>query len=156
MAVAVYHHRAADGSLLYVGLSNCPTCRAYGHKQKSEWICLVASIDVTWFETREKASEFEVSEIQRLRPPFNRTHSGRVRIRPTQQNGEVLGEWISKNGLSIEEFADRAGLGAGTVRAIASSKQSASSRTQLAIEVATKGELQGDLFARPQTYLEEI
>jgi hypothetical protein len=71
----LYRHFAADGTLLYVGISNNHVNRLSAHRTDSAWFPLIASITIEHFPTRADAERAEVAAILRERPIFNRQHN---------------------------------------------------------------------------------
>ncbi len=68
---AMYRHFAADGALLYIGISHSPTQRSGQHKQKAAWYYEVTSTSVQWFASRREAEAAEKAAIIAERPPHN-------------------------------------------------------------------------------------
>lgn len=75
MRTALYKRYDCDGVLLYVGISDWPRDRAFGHGHHSLWATFAASGTNEWFATREAAYAAEVTTIQAEQPLFNRYHS---------------------------------------------------------------------------------
>jgi hypothetical protein len=72
---ALYRHYAADGGLLYVGISLSPLHRLSKHRIESAWIERVTDVRIEWFDTRADALEAERIAIQQERPAHNFAHS---------------------------------------------------------------------------------
>lgn len=68
---ALYRFYAADGELLYVGITNNPPRRFTRHKGEKDWWIDVARIDLQQCETREELAEAERAAIRDERPRFN-------------------------------------------------------------------------------------
>lgn len=83
----LYRHLAADGTLLYVGISGDPIFRfRSGHKDKA-WAHQVATVDVETFPTREMARTAELIAIAKENPLHN------VADRPRGYSCRDDGEW---------------------------------------------------------------
>jgi hypothetical protein len=67
----LYRHFAADGSLLYVGISHSTARRLQQHRIFAPWFKKIARIDVQHFETREAARAAEKQAIVTERPLHN-------------------------------------------------------------------------------------
>lgn len=75
MNTSLYRHFAADGSLLYVGISMSWPTRTKAHVRDSRWFDLVARVEIERFPTREDALEAERVAIKTERPQFNIIHN---------------------------------------------------------------------------------
>jgi len=72
---ALYRHFAADGALLYVGISLTPTHRLAKHRQRSApWFRQIASITLQWFDSRQEALDAERDAIKAEGPAYNKAH----------------------------------------------------------------------------------
>lgn len=71
----LYRHFAANGSLLYVGVSLSIAQRIMGHRNSSCWWCDVARIDLEHYPSRAEALEAEREAIFKESPMFNRQHA---------------------------------------------------------------------------------
>lgn len=67
----LYRHFNTEGRLLYVGISRDASKRLAQHRAHAPWFDEIATVDVTAFETREKAAEAERRAIQKERPVHN-------------------------------------------------------------------------------------
>jgi hypothetical protein len=72
---ALYRLLAANGRLLYVGISNNPDSRWGTHSNKQPWWDEVADRKIEWFGSREAASVAEIEAIKGERPLYNKQHS---------------------------------------------------------------------------------
>jgi hypothetical protein len=72
---ALYRLLAANGRLLYVGISNNPDFRWGTHSNKQPWWDEVADRKIEWLDSREAASTAEVKAIKEERPLYNKQHS---------------------------------------------------------------------------------
>lgn len=72
---ALYRLLAANGRLLYVGISNNPDTRWGGHSTNQPWWHEVADRKVEWFANRRAAEEAEVKAIKEERPLHNKQHA---------------------------------------------------------------------------------
>ncbi len=79
--VALYRHFAADGSLLYVGISVRPLTRL-GEHEESRWIDKVSRVDMERFPTRDAAIDAERNAIVSERPIYNIVHNRPKSERP--------------------------------------------------------------------------
>jgi len=68
----LYRHFAADGTLLYVGVSLSCVCRLIQHRKTSGWYGDIANITVEKFRTRGEAIEAERLAIRRDQPQHNK------------------------------------------------------------------------------------
>jgi predicted GIY-YIG superfamily endonuclease len=88
---AVYRFYAADGELLYVGLTFDAAARFRTHKQQVLAWHEVSRIELTWYETRADAQIAESAAIRAEDPRWNRTCS------PTYEpysKWRPLAEWM--------------------------------------------------------------
>jgi prevent-host-death family protein len=69
--VAVYRLYDSDETLLYVGIANDPKRRFHEHEVDKEWWPEVATREITWFSSREKAWEEELRAIRAEHPRHN-------------------------------------------------------------------------------------
>lgn len=75
MTTALYRHFAADGTLLYVGISLSWPERTRAHRSDSRWFDQVARLEIEHFPTRDEALAAEREAIQCERPKFNIVHN---------------------------------------------------------------------------------
>ncbi len=68
---ALYRHFAADGTLLYVGISLSVAARLSQHMHGSRWAAEIARVEVTQYPYRAAAVEAEQDAIRSERPKFN-------------------------------------------------------------------------------------
>lgn len=68
----VYRHFAADGELLYVGVSGNVEVRSYQHSFNSEWWPLVSRTETVEFPDRSTAEAAEAHAILAEQPTWNR------------------------------------------------------------------------------------
>jgi predicted GIY-YIG superfamily endonuclease len=71
MGCYLYRHFAADGSLLYVGISLCAINRLSQHKEGSHWFDQIATVKIERFPDRKQALAAERAAIMRERPKHN-------------------------------------------------------------------------------------
>jgi excinuclease UvrABC nuclease subunit len=71
MKCQLYRHFAADGSLLYIGVSNLEKRRRLQHKSEGKWFKEIARVEVVDFPSREEARRAEIESIERERPKYN-------------------------------------------------------------------------------------
>jgi hypothetical protein len=74
----LYRHFAADGSLLYVGISLSWPARTRSHAHYSAWFAQVATVQIESFPDRESALNAEREAIRSERPKFNVVHNREV------------------------------------------------------------------------------
>lgn len=67
----LYRAYAADGTLLYIGISWVPDARAEQHKSSSEWHSRMAKYTVDWFESRMDAVAAEAAAVRVEKPLYN-------------------------------------------------------------------------------------
>jgi len=72
MKTHLYRHFAADGQLLYVGISISAFERFRAHQQSSHWVDDVVKIEIEYFSSRQLALAAERLAIQSENPLFNR------------------------------------------------------------------------------------
>jgi predicted GIY-YIG superfamily endonuclease len=68
---ALYRFYAADGALLYIGITVNPKARDYQHAAKSPWWPESARKDICWYETWPAAELAERAAIRAERPRYN-------------------------------------------------------------------------------------
>jgi len=73
----LYRHFAADGSLLYVGISAAPGKRTSDHARHSGWFEETCRINVERFDSREAALSAEAAAIKAESPRWNVIHNAR-------------------------------------------------------------------------------
>lgn len=71
---ALYRHRNAEGTLLYVGISLSPIYRLSQHRDASPWFKEIATVTVEWFDSRELALAAEREAIRSESPIYNIVH----------------------------------------------------------------------------------
>lgn len=84
---SLYRHFAADGSLLYVGISLSWPARTKAHLRQSRWFEEVARVEIERFPSREDALNAERHAIKSERPKFNVVHN-----KPPRAKVNVRGE----------------------------------------------------------------
>jgi hypothetical protein len=92
---SLYRHFAADGSLLYVGISLSWPARTRSHSHSSTWFEQVVRVEIEQFLSREAALEAERSAIKSERPKFNVIHNRPekpARPRPPQSDLGIVSE----------------------------------------------------------------
>ena len=67
----LYRHFAANGELLYVGISLCAVGRLRQHRATAEWFDQIARIDVEVFPSREEALSAEYHAVTTEGPKYN-------------------------------------------------------------------------------------
>lgn len=72
-ATHLYRHFAADGELLYVGISFHALTRLRSHMQASDWSREIASVRIETFPSRSEALAAEAKAILEERPRYNRS-----------------------------------------------------------------------------------
>jgi predicted GIY-YIG superfamily endonuclease len=72
---ALYRHYDADGTLLYVGISDVLESRTREHMKHSPWARWAARREVEWLPTLAEATLAEVSAIRAEHPVFNTVHN---------------------------------------------------------------------------------
>jgi hypothetical protein len=73
----LYRQYAADGTLLYIGISNNAFART-GQHAKKPWAGKVARVEIVPYPTRERAKRAECFAIGNERPIYNKDWSGQV------------------------------------------------------------------------------
>jgi predicted GIY-YIG superfamily endonuclease len=72
---SLYRHFAADGVLLYVGVSLSWPARTKAHAKGSRWFEQVSRVEIERFYNRDDALAAEREVIKRERPKFNVIHN---------------------------------------------------------------------------------
>lgn len=105
---AVYRQYDKAGRLLYVGQSQDPLSRFYGHRSASHWAFSVARIEVEWFADRKAALVAEAAAI-RAEDPLHNPHRSRVGLSNWARNiGHLFfADWMEWSGMSVKEMAER-------------------------------------------------
>ena len=75
MKTALYRYFAADGKLLYVGMSGNWMRRQIGHRSHSDWFGLVATMKVEYLPNRKAALKAEAAAIKSEMPAYNSSHN---------------------------------------------------------------------------------
>lgn len=75
----LYRHFAADGSLLYIGVSLSALHRLSAHKEHSHWFSDIARVEIQAFESREAALTAERKAIKEEKPRHNIAHRWSLR-----------------------------------------------------------------------------
>jgi DNA-binding transcriptional regulator YiaG len=103
---ALYRHYAADGALLYVGITDGLSSRDKQHRASKHWHDDVAETRTAWFPIRSEAQKAETKAILQERPLHN------VMAVPVLKNGTAqrVVEVRSAAGLSQSDFADMIGV----------------------------------------------
>jgi hypothetical protein len=69
----LYRHFAADGTLLYVGISFSALQRTANHVRQSHWFASIANITIEQHPSKEAAEKAEQEAI-RIQPLYNVVH----------------------------------------------------------------------------------
>ena len=103
---AIYRHFAADGALLYIGISDDPAYRLHQHMHTSPWRASIASVTIEWFDDRPSAVCAEVAAIMRENPAQNRASKGCIidRALPFAHLLDAIHEHLTKTGMSKSAF----------------------------------------------------
>jgi hypothetical protein len=88
---SLYRHFAADGSLLYVGISLSWPARTKAHANSARWFDQVARVEIEQFPTRAAALEAERAAIKLERPKFNVIHNCGTGDAPKKSRGSASG-----------------------------------------------------------------
>ena len=80
MTTILYRHYDANGTLLYVGITDDLLARSQAHSRTSWWWPLVARVEYRVFPDRAAASRAEVHAIEREHP----LHNQRRRLRKSK------------------------------------------------------------------------
>jgi predicted GIY-YIG superfamily endonuclease len=86
----LYRHFAADGELLYVGVSLSALRRLQQHQQRSPWFDHIARVEIQAFQSRGEALTAERQAIATERP----THNARCVAGPGQWQVEHRGNVV--------------------------------------------------------------
>lgn len=82
---SLYRHFAADGSLLYVGISLSWPQRTRSHARHARWFEEVARVEIEHFPTREAALGAEREAIKSEKPRFNVVHNRPTATKPAER-----------------------------------------------------------------------
>lgn len=83
----LYRHYAADGTLLYVGISLSWPARTRAHSHYSLWFAQVSRVEIERFQSREAALDAERDAIRSESPKFNVIHNRSAR-KPSLPTGK--------------------------------------------------------------------
>lgn len=72
---AIYRHFDADGTLLYVGITDGLSRRGKQHAKGAAWVGDVSTSTAQWFPDRDAALLAEADAIRADRPLHNRIHA---------------------------------------------------------------------------------
>lgn len=67
----LYRHFAADGELLYIGISLSTIARLAQHAEHSHWFKRISRVEIQAYPNRRAAMEAEKDAISREQPTFN-------------------------------------------------------------------------------------
>lgn len=84
----VYQYFAANGALIYVGITNRGTRRLHEHADSKPWWHLATGCTLEHFETRSAALAREAQLIQRYCPPYNTQHNPE-RDKPLEERAQT-------------------------------------------------------------------
>lgn len=104
---ALYRLLAANGRLLYVGISNNPDFRWGTHSNKQPWWHEVADRKVEWFPDREAAAAAEVEAIREERPLYNKQHSPLDRREDLNRQATEIVSSLRYDGGQLANHAER-------------------------------------------------
>lgn len=131
---AIYRHYDADGSLLYVGITNCPKRRLAEHKCRAAWRDEIADVSVKWVPSREEAEAAERTAIATEGPIFNGGNAGE--FVPT---GDEFRDWLGRTGLTQTEIAKAYGVSRSTLSQMVLGQRKATLRFACFIEDMSDG-----------------
>lgn len=81
---ALYRLYAADGTLLYIGVTDKLSRRFWQHRREKRWWPEVDGMRLAWYDNHAEAEEAERAAIRGEEPVHN--------IRSTPRHGEVMAE----------------------------------------------------------------
>lgn len=67
----LYRHFGKDGALLYIGIASDENRRRKQHLKSSPWFCIVHTIEIEEWHSRELAERMETAAIIREKPIYN-------------------------------------------------------------------------------------
>ena len=109
---AVYRLYAADGSLLYVGISNQPEIRWQQHALEKRWWPEVAAKDTFWYDDRDTAAAEEMRAIVSEDPRHNKRGPRRafhaLTLRLTGAERELLRREAFERDIPMSEIINEA------------------------------------------------
>jgi hypothetical protein len=85
----LYRHFAADGRLLYVGISVNVIWRIGTHQERSHWFRSISRIEIEHFDSRDAALAAEKTAIRAEKPLFNVQHTSQKVDRSDFKPGRV-------------------------------------------------------------------
>lgn len=100
MRTALYRHFAADGALLYVGISRMPSARLAAHMDGSHWAEQIARVEIEWFGSRVAAARAEYFAIQSEAPRHNIRHSATVSCDDLSSIAGLIDAWPTRKALA--------------------------------------------------------
>lgn len=100
---AVYRFYAADGSLIYVGITNSLQARFLRHSEGKPWWPEVARKTVRWYPTRVEAATAEDAVLIALSPRFNSQKRSGPAVEPRTR--DYIGAYAAEKGISRERSA---------------------------------------------------
>jgi hypothetical protein len=92
---SLYRHFAADGRLLYVGVSLHAVGRLCQHRDHSAWFTEIARVEIEQFPSRKAALDAEREAIQSEKPLHNKNKRGkppRDEVTRRPEAGHITGE----------------------------------------------------------------
>lgn len=111
----VYIARAADGSILYVGITGSLAARFATHKESSKWWAQAVEITIETWPDRATAAARETALIAELRPPFN-SGPGGVKLEVRRDRDERFLE-LYRQGETLRKIAQEMGMAVTSIQA---------------------------------------
>lgn len=112
---ALYRFYAADGELLYVGISQELETRWKSHERNKIWWNDVARKEHEWIATRAEAEELERTAIRTEHPRYDRTRPGHMSPNGSVTYKRPLDDPYQEGIVARAERAMRADLGSGVI-----------------------------------------
>ncbi len=94
----LYRFWAADGSLLYIGLTMDPGTRWRAHRHTQPWWATVAMVTIEHFPDRETVTLAEVAAIKAEKPKHNVRDAGSRKGKKRQSRRRVLAVSVCPRG----------------------------------------------------------
>lgn len=102
---ALYRLYDASGTLLYVGVSNNPQRRFWGHKAEKPWWSEVSRHTIEWVESEGRALELEREAISTEAPKYNLRSTDAYRAQQSATAKAISPERRRARGVGLEARA---------------------------------------------------
>ena len=138
MSIALYRHYAADGTLLYVGITNSPKRRLAEHRARTGRT--VARVDIEWFDSRAEALAVEREVIKAEAPRDN------IPLPRHKTPATPLLLYMRKHGIRQADLAARLRVSQSMISKLLNGGRKPALRLALAIADLTEGAVPVDTW----------